>query len=462
MSVPRRPIGLLTALLLLLTLAGCAQVVAGDGRAGLLPVAADAQLDIVGDAHTPMDVLAANALSDVQAFWATNYPLVAGGRRFEPLRGGIFSVDPSALTPADQREACLVKAPTSAQDNAFFCRLDDAVVYSRTGFIPQLADQYGDLTVALIFAHEFGHAIQSRLAIDPDKLIVLETQADCFAGAFAQSVLAGRAPHFRVSKEQLDNTLVGYLQLKDPEGLSSADAGTHGNGFDRLSAVATGINGGAHACLDNWPARQFTERAYATEQDYDRSGNQPIDEVLDPADPTQPGSTGGGLQPDLNAFWKQAAASIGKPWRDVTFSVVDRITCGASDGAGEFAYCPADNSVHITMDVATKAYGAGDFALGAVIAYGWGMAVRQQLFGRPLDSPAALLAAACYTGAYAANINTDQPPREFSLSPPDMDEATVATLRMVGSTLVFGPRGTTGLDRVTYFNKGYFNGLGAC
>jgi predicted metalloprotease len=441
-----------------LVLTACSATIDGTGKSALPPVAPDAQLDIVNTGNTDFDQLAANAIADVESFWKTTYPELSGGEALPELKGGIYSVDPDDITSAAKENACVEKAPQAIEDNAFYCTVDDSIAYSRTGFVPELAKTYGDFFVGMLFAHEFGHAVQHRLDIaDPPKLIILETQADCFAGAFAGSVLALKAPHWRVSTSQLNEILTGYIQLRDPEGTSQEDEGSHGNGFDRLSAVADGIINGAGYCTQNWDDRQFSERPYTDETDYANNGNLPLDQVLDPQ------SAGfDGLQGDLNAYWAEAAKSIGKSFTDVQFQVVDSIPCGKSDDASEFSYCPNDNTVYITQDVAQKAYGAGDFALGTVISYGWGMAVRHQLFNRELGSRDALLAAGCYTGAYAKDINVEDPPREFQLSPPDMDEATVATLSMVGSSLTFGSRDTTGLDRIAAFNKGYFNGLSAC
>ena len=443
---------------LALVLSACSATVDGTGSAALPPVAPQAQIDITGNGDTAFDKDAANAISDVVDFWKTTYPEVSGGDQLEELKGGVYSVDPDDITAEAKDNACIERAPDAIADNAFYCTLDDSIAYSRTGFVPQLAEDYGDFFAAMMFAHEFGHAIQHRLDIaDPPSLIVLETQADCFAGAFLGSVLALKAPHWRVSPGQVNEVMTGYIQLRDPEGTSQEDEGSHGNGFDRLSAVADGINNGAKFCTTDWNDRQFTERPYTDETDYDNNGNLPFDDVIDPTT-----SDSGGLQGDLDGFWTEQAKSIGKTFKPVSWKVVDTIPCGGSDAASEFAYCPNDNTVYTTQDVAEKAYGAGDFALGTLISFGWGMAVRHQLFGRELASRDALLAAACYTGAYARDINVEQGPRAFTLSPPDMDEATIATLSMVGSSLTFGSRDTTGLQRISSFNKGYFNGLSAC
>jgi hypothetical protein len=88
--------------------------------------------------------------------------------------------------------------------------------------------------------------------------------------------------------------------------------------------------------------------------------------------------------------------------------------------------------------------------------------VRQQLFGRSTDDASALSAAICYTGAYAKDINVTDSSNTFTLSPPDMDEATSAMLNLVGLDQAYGARGTTGLQRVQSFVKGYGGGLSVC
>ena len=92
-------------------LSGCATLVAGTGRSALPPVAADAQVDIVGDAHTPFDRDAANAIADVEAFWGRTYPSIGDGAALPPLAGGVYSVDPSDITATDRRNACVAQAP---------------------------------------------------------------------------------------------------------------------------------------------------------------------------------------------------------------------------------------------------------------------------------------------------------------------------------------------------------------
>ena len=462
MSV-RRPalVALLVACVVLL--ASCTVAVKATGHSAVPPVASDASLDVIGDAHTSFDRLAKNALTDVFSFWEQAYPSVSGGKELPALKGGIYSVDDANITSQDLDNGCLSQEPKAIVDNAFYCEVDDSIAYDRVGFIPQLVDKYGQFFVALLFGHEFGHAIQDRLGtVDDMPSIAKETQADCAAGAFTAWVLDLKAPHWRVSTAELDKVLVGYIQLRDPTPHSPSDEGTHGDGFDRLSALDTGITQGVTACYaSSWANRSFTERPFISGDDYNNNGNEPEAEVLNSGTQDQ---GGGGLEPDLNAFWKQAAASINKPWTDVKIAEASHPPC-ATGPTTEFGYCPADNTVYYSKDIADKAYAYGDYALGTLFVYGWGLAVRHQLFGRDLASSDALIAAGCYAGAYSKSINIDtpsDPDRTFTLSPSDMDEATVAVLTMVGDPIAYGPRSTTALSRIGSYVKGYFGGLQVC
>jgi predicted metalloprotease len=453
----RRARRLAPALLVaVLLLAGCSAVVGGLGRSGVPGLAAPANLPVVGDGHTPFDTLAKNAITDVIAFWKAQYPQVASGATLPALAGQVYSVDDKAPTAQDSDNACLARNGVKViTDNAFYCSLDDSVAYDRVGFIPRLAEKYGDYFVAAVFAHEFGHAVQARLHLLSQPSIAKETQADCAAGAFTTAVMRFQAPHVQVAAPQLDQVLVGYLQLRDPTFHDATERGTHGNGFDRLSAFSEGVNKGVTACYAaDWNTRAFTERPFSTEADYSSGGNEPLDKVLDPS------TAGGGLEPSLNAYWASAAKSIGKTWQDVKIAQAAQPACGASPGS-QFGYCPNDNTVYYSTALAQKAYSFGDYSLGEMISYGWGLAVRKQLFNRSLTDADALLAAGCYSGAYAKSINRSDL-SGFALSPPDMDEASVAVLTLIGNPQAYGDRGTSGLQRISSFNKGYFGSLPSC
>ena len=473
-----------TALLVcgVLLLAGCSAVVSGNGspqRLVLAPDVAASAMPIKDDGGTNFDRLVRNSLSDVEEFWNQAYPGLSGGTALKPLSGGIYSVQ---TNKPDTANACMREQPKAANNNAFYCRLDDSFAYDRTGAVKIVADQLGQNFVPLVFAHEFGHLIQARLAKSDHPSIFLESQADCASGAFmaAESGVGTvdlKVRHFAIDPVNLDSLVVGMILLRDYQPHASTDQGTHGDGFDRVSAFSDGFTNGVKYCYsDDWYSRKYTERPFATQADYNDNGNEPLSAVVNPGTTAQ---GGGGLQPSLNAFWAKAFTSIHKTFKPVSVKQAGNPPCGPS--GSQFNYCAADNTVYFSTAFANAAYysvpvlaqdpttgaitinekGPGDFALGAMFAYGWGLAVRSQL-GFSTNTAAGLLGASCYIGAYAETINVVSTAVPFTLSPPDMDEATVAVLRVVNQGTALGDRNTTGFQRVSAFKKGYFGGLTAC
>lgn len=475
-------------------LAGCASTLNGKGSVGNAP---NANLPVKGGSNDQFDTTVKNALSDIIDFWKTEFPKVSGGKPLPNytvsgavanLKGGLYSVDglkvaeTKELTGPAEDNACAQRDPSFVIDNGAFCTLDNSIAWDRapSHLFAQLAKKYGPLMVALIFAHEFGHSISYQLGVFDEDVPTIDTesQADCAAGAWAASALKGEAAHFRnTTAAKLDDALEGFLDGRDQTPDTPADV-SHGNGFDRLSALADGIAKGVTYCYskDYFSSRTFTERPYSSEDDYSTGGNTPLDEVLAP-------SADNDFVKDLNRFWTGAAQSISKTFKPVQIAEAAHPKCG-SPPTSEFGYCPDDNTVYYSANFAKQAYyslpgvevdrstgdvqlvnnQAADFALGTLFSIGWGMAVRHQLFKRSLTNGKALLAAACYTGAYAKDINvtTATHGQLITLSPADLDEGTSSMLDVVDRSGAFGARGTTGLERIQAFVKGYKGGLSSC
>lgn len=487
-SVTRPAVRFIAIISAALMLAGCATVVDGKLVASGPTDVPNANLHVTGALTTGFDVVAQNALSDIMAFWRVQFPKISGGKALTPLKGGLYSVDGRQVaitgkaTGAATENRCIAKDARFIVDNGAFCRADDSIAWDRSPshLFTQLADKYGKFMVALIFAHEFGHAISYRLGVFNKNVPTIDTesQADCAAGAWASSALKGQDPHFPdVTAQDLDDALEGYLNGRD----SSAAPGdpqdaSHGNGFDRLSALADGIDHGVTYCYSKaYFDRTFTERPYTSADDYGSGGNTPLSEVLSET-AKNPFVT------DLNRFWSAAAGTISKPFSPVSIAEAAHPPC--SPTTTKFGYCPQNNTVYYDQNFASEVYNSlpavtgdkrtgdvvlvenqpADFAVGVMLAIGWGMAVRHQLFNRSLSDEQALTAAVCYSGAYAKNVNVESgtPGREITLSPADLDEAVSSMIDEVSRPEAFGARDTTGLGRIQSFVKGYKGGLTVC
>src|SRR5262249_37538542 len=152
------------------------------------------------------------------------------------------------------------------------CPTDDVVAWDRSALLPVLRDHFGEAAVMLVLAHEMGHAVQRRAGLtlaeqraQPDKYptILIEAQADCYAGTVVGWVEDGKAEHLQVAKDRLDSALRPLITFRDPIGTEQTDRGAHGDAFDRVSAFQDGYDSGAKLCagmsVDN---RKFTLRGF--------------------------------------------------------------------------------------------------------------------------------------------------------------------------------------------------------
>ena len=112
--------------------------------------------------HDYDDFLCA-VMTDLESWWSEEYPALYGDA-FEPLSGGVYAAYPNR---PDDLPGCGEPRTTYEdvqQFVAFYCGQGDFIIYDDgdDGLLAQLADQYGPGTIGIVFAHEFGHAIQTR------------------------------------------------------------------------------------------------------------------------------------------------------------------------------------------------------------------------------------------------------------------------------------------------------------
>src|SRR5690606_39924510 len=134
-------------------------------------------------------------LLDVEDFWERSYA-GAYGERYEPISGGFWAYGPGTELPPCGNEP-FTYADVAA--NAFYCPADDLIAWDAVNLVPDLYSEFGGFTLGIVFAHEFGHAIQARADLLHLPTIVTELQADCFAGAWTADVEAGNAEWFELT-----------------------------------------------------------------------------------------------------------------------------------------------------------------------------------------------------------------------------------------------------------------------
>ncbi|HVW41516.1 MAG TPA: neutral zinc metallopeptidase [Amycolatopsis sp.] len=425
---------------------------------GLKPSAPTPDLEVRNGTGGDADKLAEDTIADVQGYWTEALP-ANFGESFEPVKT-LLSYDSDG---ANQQNGC---GSTKKNINAFYCGEDDSVSWDRGVLLPQMMDQFGELSVVTVLAHELGHAVQYRLLdkagiTQTTPTIVKEQQADCFAGGYYRWVVEGKSKYFTVStSDGLNAALSSLFLVRDSAGTSSTDRRAHGTAFDRIFAFQLGFEKGPKDCaaltLDNIKPR-LTERPFDSADQ--NQGDLAIDE-----------EAVGYLQESLDAAF--AGANAPKP------RIVDEGgSCQGGASTPPASYCASDNTV--SVDLSTLAElgrpvdqegefaghsrgGHGDFAAFAEIASRYAMGIEKGV-GASLTNANAGLRTACLVGAWAAATPklTDT---KLRLSSGDLDEAISDLLRpdSLVSADVNGKRVDAGFNRVEAMRTGYLQGSAPC
>lgn len=443
---------------LLLLLSGCVMVVPGrlQSQPNSRPDVSDSQIHIVGATDAAVDTRTRDALADLQTFWTDQFPSVFG-KQFTPLQGGYFSVDPNNIDPATYPQGIGCSSdPKDVENNAFYCRApntahSDSISYDRT-FLDELATKYGRFLPDLVMAHEFGHAVQTRVG-GPNASIAVETQADCYAGAWAKWVADGKASHTSLQQSELDQLLRGYLLLRDPIGTPSGADSAHGSGFDRVSAFQEGFDTGATDCRDDFgPRRVFTQSQFTSDADFANQGNAAYSDLQDLMNTSFP------------EFWKQQfSATFGKSFtapKLQPFSSKPPSDCGNQDL--DVLYCSKGPLVgYDEPDLTKPAYDdIGDYAVVTAVAIPYGLDVRDQL-GRSAHDSAAYRSSVCLAGWFSAAVSAGQV-STVQISPGDLDESVQFLLRYGQDAKVLPGVDQSGFQLVDTFRKGFLQGGSAC
>jgi len=453
------------ALLTAVLLSGCASYIDGAGSpaAGIAGDVAAEDFPIVGAADDDIDRIARDALADLNTYWTEQFgPTFA--QSFTPLAGGYYSVDSTDLDPAQYPNGQIGcgEAPDAVEDNAFYCDASsdypngDAIQYDRS-FLDELAfgtrggEGYGRFIPALVMAHEFGHAVQSRVGYPAQASINVETQADCFAGAWTKWVADGNAPHNSIRPGELDDVLRGYLLLRDPVGTDARAGSAHGSYFDRVSGFQEGYDDGPTACRDSFGRnRPFTQGEF-TDADLLTGGDAAYGETQQLIELTLP------------EFWGAAVSQIGGATFDPPSSG-DAPACDGDDPDTDLVFCATDDTVgYDERDLTRPLYAAeegGDYAVLTAVAIPYALAARDQL-GLSTDDQDAIESAVCQAGAYtAAALNGEVP--SITISPGDADESVSFLLEYATDPAVLPDVDLTGFQLVDEFRSGVFSGIAAC
>lgn len=195
-------------------------------------------------------------LTELQTFWSGPFVEELGSPRPDDL-GPVTAVDPGAAAFAAGAPGC-VSTPGQVAGNAYFCPQDHGMLFDNAALIPILLDHYGEAGLIASLAHEYGHFVQSAVGptsqdrlSDPDRYpaLLIELQADCYAGVFLQHVMSG-GNQVQLSVDDLPAALAPLVEFHDPADLDPADPTAHGSALDRMRATLLGVGSGPAACRD--------------------------------------------------------------------------------------------------------------------------------------------------------------------------------------------------------------------
>jgi predicted metalloprotease len=403
-----------------------------------------------------IDQLAATVVTDVEQFWTDTFP-DAFDKQWSDLEGGYYSVD---TADDDAKAPPCARRASDVEGNAFYCPTEDVIAWDRAALLPVLKEKFGEAAVMFVLAHEMGHAVQRRTGLtiakqqaNPEEYptILIEAQADCYAGSFVRWVADGKAAHLRVSKDRLDTAMEALVMFRDPVGTEQTDQDAHGDAFDRVGAFQDGFNEGVDLCKDmSMENRTFTQRGFLSADDAASGGNLRFDTLLTT------------IAEDLEDSYSGMVTGLGKQWATPTLRTSDASPECVDTDQGPIAFCPETGEIDVAAsgELPELHVEIGDFATGTILASRYSMAALAVL-GKPLEGQDAQRALLCVTGAYTGSLLNRQ--KGFLLSPGDLDESIQVLLRYdYPGRDVAGKAVGTGFDRVALFRTGVLQGIEAC
>jgi predicted metalloprotease len=157
----------------------------------------------------------------------------------------------------------------------FYCPLDQRV-YVDLSFFNDMQSRFragGDFAYAYVIAHEVGHHVQhlqgtagqvqaarERGGTQANQAsVMLELQADCYAGVWAHDA----APRLQVTDADIDEALAAASAIGDDrlqrqsQGMVVPDSFTHGSSEQRRRWLQVGMESGDPRACDTFNARQL-------------------------------------------------------------------------------------------------------------------------------------------------------------------------------------------------------------
>ena len=425
-----------------------------DDAVGLKPNAPQAKLAVKDNADTQYDKLSVDAVDDLYTYYTQIFP-GSFGKRFVP---------PKYLQSYDSTDSDAKVCGASVYQNAnagYYFPPCDTVAWDRGVLLPQLTKDIGVLAPAVVLSHEMGHDVQIQLGLSQSTAtIVMEQQADCYAGAYWKWVADGNSKYFNFNQsEGMRQLLLTLYQGHDPVGSSGKGDQDHGNGFDRTFAVTEGYNNGAKRCS------QIDQKEIDTRgQEFPFEGLPQHYGNVDITD-----SMIGEVADVVNEYFTQTAPGYHAPDLS-TFEGDTPPACAGSTPTFPVTYCPATNSIAYNLAelqrIGTPTSGwqsvNGDFSAFILLISRYALAA-QASGNSAVTGNNAGLRALCYTGTFATWMKEPQGNDGLQLSPNDLDKAIY---EIVSSPLAAsdadGKTSVPLIDRIQAFDVGVTQPITTC
>ncbi|KRE30679.1 peptidase [Mycobacterium sp. Soil538] len=471
---PRRVLGVTIGVCSLLIVAACSTTLQGnavsvfddpfsvagmpatDGPTGLRPGAEGPSRDVDGGDGGDIDNLAASAVSDIEQYWEIAYP--------ETFDDGFTPVKALISWDANDFGGTFCDEDTYGLVNAAYCYPDRTIGWDRGELLPGLRRAHGDIGVAMVLAHEYGHAVSRAAGLSNDNTptLVAEQQADCFGGAYMRWVAEDDSQRFSLSTgDGLNNVLAGVISFRDPvlqEGDPDVGYDEHGSAFERISAFQFGFTDGPAACA-GIDLREIGQRRgdLPVLLPEDQTGELEVTEESVRSIVDAMGILFSPADPPALSFEAEAADS-----------------CADARPSPPASYCPATNTIVVDLP-ALQELGAqddnGGLATGDNVAYSvlvsrYMQAIQHAHGGVALDNAEAALRTACLTGVATVKMSkqvTTPDGETIALTAGDVDEAVSGMLTNgLAASDVNGESVPSGFSRIDAFRVGVLGDTERC
>jgi len=201
--------------------------------ATLSPAADRARLSVDAPGAAATTAAERTAVAAVDGFWRRNFTQLFGRPYQSPRVAGGYRGSNGPICAGQPALAF----------NAFYCPSQDFLAWDEN-LMDAGYQRVGDSWVYLVVAHEWGHAIQSRINRYQVSLAT-ELQADCLAGA----TLAGAQRDGLIRLQPGDNEELAATLTVLADTYPWTNHGSHGDAQQRVASYNLGAGQGVLACI---------------------------------------------------------------------------------------------------------------------------------------------------------------------------------------------------------------------